>query len=549
MTTPGVAPERRNPGGQILGVHPSITDRGEIRKTRLLVIVSFILSAGIGVLAGILLFLAPQEILPYLPVLVSSIAVNFVAYLLGRSRHYRLGSWLLLVGLVATGYALVPIRPEDVVDQISATLPIAFVIGSLLFSIPEFIAFVFLNAVIIFSMPTFVPVLETPLMVSQSIIYVILGSIVLVVTTLRNNTERDRLEAASQANQALRAMQDELEARIAERTGKLVEKTSQMRASAEIARRAAALQNPGELLEQVVNLIAAEFKLYHVGIFLKSEDGGQAILQASSSAEGRKMIQDGFRLEIGQQGLVGAVAAERRVRVIPDVDQSAEFLSNSELPDTRSEVALPLIARDAVIGVLDLQSSRPDTFSEDDIDVLQTMADQVALAIENARLLAESSAAIAQLQAIMADNIRTTWKAKSARDRLVYSYTPLGSIIPAGKDDSQSLKIPIHLRGQRIGQIKLQRREDDHWSQREETLIAELATQVGLAIENARLLEEAEQRAEREQLISEITSRATQTLDVEIMLQQLIRELGTALGSANTFIQIGLNDPDEGPLE
>ncbi len=558
MTTRSLSPATQsNPNRgfvrQILGVHPSITDAGEYRKARLLVIVSFILSGGIGVLVSILLFIAPQEILEYLPVLISSVGINVLAYLLGRSRYYRLGSWLLLTGLALTGYALIPLRPEDVVDQISATLPIAFVIGSLLFSAPEFVIFVFINAAIIFMMPNFVPALETPLMTAQSVIYIILGSIVLVVTTLRNNTERDRLSEASRANQALKAIQDELEAHIAERTSKLVEKTSQMRASAEITRRAATLQNPAELLEQVVALISSEFKLHQVGIFLNAEDGESTVFQASSSAEGRKMIEAGFRLKIGQQGIVGAVAADKKVRIARDVDKSTEFLYSAEFPDTRSEVALPLIARDEAIGVLDLQSTHPDAFSEEDIDILQTMADQIALAIENARLLAESGNAIAQLQSVMAENIRTAWKTKSAKDKLAYTYTPLGIANATGKDTgqdgAQSLKIPIQLRGEQIGQIRLQRREDDHWTQREESLIAELATQVGLAIENARLLEEAEQRAERERLISEITTRATQTLDVEIMLQQLIRELGSAIGSANTFIQIGLTDPEESSRE
>jgi GAF domain-containing protein len=534
---------------RILAVSPAITDTGEIRKARLLVIVSFILSAGIGILVSILLAIAPQEIIPYLPVLISSVAINFLAYIIGRSRYYQLGSWLLLTGLAATGYALIPIRPSDVVDQISATLPIAFVIGSLLFSIPEFAAFVLLNAVIIFSMPNFVPVLETPLMTAQSVIYIILGAITLTVTRLRNNTERDRLAEAERANQALKAIQDELEARISDRTRKLLEKTGQMRASAEIARRAATLQNPSELLEQVVNLIASEFNLYHVGIFLNSEDNEYTIFQASSSVEGKKMIKAGFRLKTGQQGIVGAVAEDKKVRMVLDVDRSTDYLFSTDFPQTRSEVALPLVARDEVLGVLDLQSAQADAFSEEDIDVLQTMADQIALAISNARLLAESSTAIAQLRSIMAENIQSAWKNKIAKDKLAYTYTPLGVAKAAEeKEDNpifRFLKIPIQLRGQKIGQIRLRRRENDNWSQREESLLSELATQVGLAIENARLLEEAEQRAEREQLISEITSRATQTLDVEIMLQQLVREVGAAIGATSTFVQIGLDDPAE----
>ena len=558
MTTREQPQERTpNQGNRIVeflfGVYPPRKDGSEYRKARFLVTAALILSTGIGILLILLLQIAPQEILAYMPVLIGSIAINALAYLLGRSRFHKVGAWLLLAGLSATGFLLIPIRSEDMVDQISSTLPLAFVIGSLLFTIPEYFIFAGLNVLAIILIPTLVPEINISMTVSQAIIYVLLGSIILIITSIRNSSEREQLALAEQANKELVDIQRQLEDRITERTEDLVRRTLQLRASVDVARQAATIHNLNDLLSQVTHLIADRFSLYHVGIFLTTENAEDLILQAASSVGGKKMLEDGYRLPVGKQSLVGSVIYERQAFIALDVGKSAEFFNEPNLPETRSEVALPLIARDEIIGVLDLQSSKPEAFSEEDIDTFQVMADQIAMAIVNTRLLAESEAIIAQLQAISSDSAYSAWKIKTSDEKLSYVYTPLGvsGLSKEGKeaDSTELIKIPVQLRGQKIGTIKLRRRENEAWSEREENLVNELATQIGLAIENARLLETTQQRAEREQVIGEISSRATQTLDIDTMLQQVVRELGLAVDAANTFVQIGLPESDEGTPE
>ena len=194
---------------------------------------------------------------------------------------------------------------------------------------------------------------------------------------------------------------------------------------------------------------------------------------------------------------------------------------------TRSEVAIPLMIRNKVLGVLDIQSDKPQAFTVEDIDVLETLADQVAIAIENARLLDESQAALLQLEAVTALRTREAWEQKLQERPHVYTYTPLG--LRAEKpvqSEKDSVIIPINLRGQKIGTISIARNGNTKWSKGDDDLINEVATQVGLAIENIRLLEEATQRARQEQTVGEIATRFSQSLDIDSLLQTAARELG-----------------------
>ena len=124
------------------------------------------------------------------------------------------------------------------------------------------------------------------------------------------------------------------------------------------------------------------------------------------------MVERGHSLTIGMQGIVGYVAAQKKPRIALDVGRDAVFFNNPDLPLTRSEVALPLLIRNKILGVLDIQSDRPQAFSVDDTDVLQTLSDQIAIAIENARLLDETQAAIMQLEALTSIRTQEAWTQK-----------------------------------------------------------------------------------------------------------------------------------------
>jgi len=334
---------------------------------------------------------------------------------------------------------------------------------------------------------------------------------------------------------------NDLEKRVAERTSGLTKKTDQLRTASYIARQTADIQDLSSILEIVVDLITNQFGYYHAGIYLMNETGNEAILQAASSEGGKRMVERGEALEIGSQGIVSYVASQKRARIALDIGENPVFFNNPNLPMTRSEVALPLIIRNRVLGILDIQSDQPQAFRTEDLDVLQTLADQIAVAIENARLLGESQAALTQLEALSNLRTRDAWNQRLVGQGLAFTFTPLGIRLEreAGSAAEEGVQSAITLRGQTIGSISLSRKDNTSWNKFDEDLINEVAYQVGLAVDNLRLLEDAQQRARQEQTIGELATRFSQTLDIDSLLQTAARELGQMPDVSEVSVFIG----------
>jgi GAF domain-containing protein/HAMP domain-containing protein len=358
---------------------------------------------------------------------------------------------------------------------------------------------------------------------------------------------------------------DTLEERVAERTVALARRSVQLEASAQIAQEAAAILDVDRLMNATVRLISERFRFYHAGIFLLDERGAYAVLQAASSEGGQRMLAKGHQLKIGEVGIVGYAAGIGKPRIALDVGADAVFFDNPDLPDTRSEMALPLVVGERVIGVLDVQSTEEAAFSDEDVATLQTMADQVALAIEHARVLEESQRALRELEAIYGQRVHEAWGERAARQSMGYRYTGLGvkpvpDLVLAEmgstplerwpvvlqEADGRRLVAPIRLRGQTLGSVVLrQDAEGEPWSEDDVALVEELVTQVGLALENARLLEETRRRAEWEQSLSQLTARFSRSLDLDTMLQTAVRELGQLPNVAEVSVHVGV--PEEQP--
>jgi GAF domain-containing protein/MFS family permease len=330
--------------------------------------------------------------------------------------------------------------------------------------------------------------------------------------------------------------QQSLEHQVKERTEALEQRSFQLQAASKIVREAATLQDLNLLLARTVSLISERFGYYHVGIFLLDEANEYAILQAASSEGGKRMLARGHRLEVGHQGIVGSAAYQNRTRIALDVGVDPVFFDNPDLPTTRSEAAFPLSARNKVIGVLDIQSTEPSAFNRDNLDLIQTMADQIALAIHNARLIAESQNAFRQLEAVNLESVRQTWIQRVEQQKYAYHYST-GAVAALNQDEKTKtddepveneklrITIPINLRGQQIGRLAFLRKGDSSWGEAERSLAVEIANQVGLALENARLLDEAQRRAAQEQSLSELTTRLSSSLDPDNLLQTTVREL------------------------
>ena len=351
--------------------------------------------------------------------------------------------------------------------------------------------------------------------------------------------------------QALQAEQAQLEKRVAERTSDLLkanqkteEQASRLRTVAEVARSAGATLEQDRLMDSLTNLISQQLGYYHIGIFLLDERREYAILSAANSDEGTRMLARGHRLQVGQQGIVGYVTSSGRPRIALDVGTDAVFFNNPELPQTRSEMCLPLKAKDAVMGALDIQSTEANAFSEEDYSVLSILADQVAIAIQNARSNEESKRALQEAEIASSQLTGRVWKDYTSElNTKGYSFRgikaePINSK-SNGAEANGILHLPIRLRGQVIGDLKLNRTSEGHsWTDDELAMAQATADRVALALESARLLEDSLKRANKERVIGEISAHISSTPGIESILRLAAQELGRVISGSEVTIQL-----------
>ena len=195
----------------------------------------------------------------------------------------------------------------------------------------------------------------------------------------------------------------------AELVSAMTRRTIQLQTGNEVSRAASSILDLDELLPTVVELIRSHFGYYYIGIFLLNETKSSAVLKAATGEMGRVMLASHHRLEVGESSMIGWCIAHRQARIALDVGGDAVHFKNPNLPLTRSEVALPLISRGEVIGAMTIQSDVPSAFSPADISSLQSMADHLANAMENARLFAERALLISELEKKNAELERFTY--------------------------------------------------------------------------------------------------------------------------------------------
>jgi GAF domain-containing protein len=315
-------------------------------------------------------------------------------------------------------------------------------------------------------------------------------------------------------------------------------RSTQIRNVAEIVRLISGVRETESLLQQVVNLIQERFQLYYAGVFLLDESRRYAVLRAGTGEAGAAMLAARHRLSLSESSMVGWAILNRKARIALDVGQEAVRFANPYLPATRSELALPLVVGERAIGALTIQSDQPEAFDEDDITIMQNIADTLAIALENARLFAELEANLEEIRTLHGQYVAEAWSRRLPAGEAT-EYT-VGTSPPEG---AAVLDVPLTLRDQIIGQITLE--GESEWSPEERSLIEAVATQAALALENARLLEESQQMALHERLTAEITRKVWASQNIETILQTAVRELGRALRAEEASIHLELASPEE----
>ncbi len=349
-----------------------------------------------------------------------------------------------------------------------------------------------------------------------------------------------------------------LEERVLQRTREVERRSAQIAAAAEVGSSIATMTQIDALLTQVTNLISEKFGFYHAGVFLLDEAGEFAVLRAANSTGGKRMLARNHRLEVGHTGIVGYVTAKRTARIALDVGQDAVFFNNPDLPETRSEMALPLVARGALLGALDVQSTEAAAFTSDDVEVLQLVADQLAVAIQNADLFTKTQAALEAARTAYGQLSRQAWSdliqgkptlgfhsAEEQTEPASATWSPetwqalrTGQIVREN-GSAHSLAIPIKVRDTIIGVIDTYKPlESGGWTDEELAALEMITNQMGVALESARLYEETQFQAESERLLGEITSHMRETLDIDYVLQTAAQDILETLDLSEVEIRL-----------
>jgi len=422
--------------------------------------------------------------------------------------------WNLSAGLIATGISVV------------TTLLIAL-LTSINFFDPRSLGFL--------AMPVVLP----PLL--STLIPLVIVALICIFSTTKLIIELKR------ANQKVKMAADAFDldqATVETDSGDLLRREYQLRTTAEISRAISSELDQEKLFSRVVNLIKERFNLYYAGVFLVEPGGFFAILQEGTGAEGQAMIDDEHKLPIDESSMVGWAINNRLARIALDVETEIVRQENPYLPETRSELALPLISGDRVLGALTIQSNEPGAFDDEDIIVLQGVADSLSIAIENARLFTQAESNLQEIQRLHQQYMRDSWKDefdRTSQQSFEYRNPELATLASVDSSPSHQITKPIILRNQVIGNIILET-DRPGFNPEEESLIDAVANQAALALENTRLVEVTQRSAQQDRIISDLSGKVLASSNIDTILRTAISEMVRTLDASDGIINLDISE-------
>jgi len=313
------------------------------------------------------------------------------------------------------------------------------------------------------------------------------------------------------------------------------DRTRLLKATNDLAKVSSSILDPDELLAKIINMFTDQFNYYYAAIYIIDPGEKWAELKEATGEAGKVLKQNHHRLELTGKSMVATSIREKSPRISQNTSDEKQRIENPLLPYTRSEVALPLIAGDHVLGALNVQSTKTGDFGLEVIETMQNMAGQVAIALENARLFQETQLRIAEMRTIQQQYLVEGWGSLSMRkNEMEYG------IGESNDANTQKFVAPINLRDQIIGHISIEGTGD--WTTEQKNLIDAVATQAAIALENARLVNESRQIATRERMLAEINSKIWASTTIDGVLQTAVKELGRRLDASSATIELKLDD-------
>jgi GAF domain-containing protein len=350
----------------------------------------------------------------------------------------------------------------------------------------------------------------------------------------------------------LRQLIDSLEEQVRERTADLTR-------TIEIGQQATAIRNLNELLPTITKFIWQRFHIHYTQVYLVDDIDQKLVWKAGAGEVSRELDENSNSLLIDSSTLVGQAAVQRQPVVVTDVQSETRaartwysiLLEQTDtqhhkpvLPETRSELAIPLIVQGRVIGVLDMQHDIVNTFTDKNLPVYEAMAVQLAIAVDSARQWALAQEAQHQTEEALKQLTREAWTERllAAEQKLGFVYD-LSEIMPVTQTRTtpqHDLTLPLVIQEQTIGYLTVNTPPDQTWTEDEQALLQAVTQQLAQKVESLRLFEDTRQRATREQIARRIIDKVRASRSIETALKTATEELNKALGTARAVIDLQL---------
>jgi GAF domain-containing protein len=325
-------------------------------------------------------------------------------------------------------------------------------------------------------------------------------------------------------NKALKNDQKRLQDQMQEQTTILERRVTQLRTAAEITKSTSSITNPQLLIRQVTDSIKERFNLYYVGVFLVDPMKEFAVLQYGTGEAGRKMLANHHRLAVGGYSMIGWTTQTRKPRIAQDIGSEAVHFDNPLLPETRSELAIPITTTSTLFGAMTIQSNIAGAFDDNDILILQSIADSLAIALENNLSFEHSQKTLEEIRVLNKAFVQQAWgEAVAVHGDLSASYE--NPELQSVDDELKTVSVPIYLRDEVIGEINLELSGNDI-NQEEMEFLRSISTQTSSALENARLIDETQRAASKEQKLNDLSVQFSRALTIEDILKTAVTEFG-----------------------
>lgn len=395
------------------------------------------------------------------------------------------------------------------------------------------------------------------------VVFTLLSIMLVISLAILERGLEETLGRQQELVDTLAGQQELLERRVAERTAELRRQGMQLEATAEIARLTAETDDVEDLMARAIEVVRTRFGFYHASIFLLDDTEAWAEIAASTGEAGQRLLSRRHRLAVGSASIIGWVTANRLPRVSADVNQDPFYFPNPSLPDTRAEMAVPLMVGTRLIGALDLQSTDERAFADANVRAVEAIAGELAFAIENARLTSERQTQLAALEGEVQERIRESWTdfARASGPSIIHigsgaagasagSFGGFEETAQRGEtfrsDDGREIVVPVRVRGETIAAIAARRPgEQEPWSQDDVALMESVAGQAALALETARQYAEEQRRVTELEVVNRVSQAASQLLRTDTLLRMVGRQIQSVVGGTD----IALALVDEGGEE